>query len=727
MQSFSQERVPLILMLVVLAIGTLLRFQGLDWGTSNYDLHHPADSSGTHFYHFHPDETSNVKVAGNLKESWRPNINLYGQNVAYSLYGASTVYLNALAVRVAQLFVDFEPYRYDNSSDERITFLAIRILNALLGALTPLLLFLAARRLYGAWTGLGAAALLAVTMLHVQMSHYGVVDVPVVCFSLAAFYFISCLYRQPLWRYYLLAGLFFGVALSTKINAILLVVPFLTAHALNRYQTRAWSWRSASGWLHFLRVLLQPTMLAAGGMTILVFFLLNPFAILDFREYLFADNAFGFFHILRNIRGENLYPFQIQFLDNNFPLLPLFTNLLPWGMGWPLALLGVLGVVIQIIRGKAVDWVLLAWLLTTLLLTHNAKVLYMRYALPLMPLLALSGVRGVVLLLEWRPARWLRYSLSLLVLAVFCYGWAWSAAFNSVYQREDSRLAAARWLGIQVAPGTTILHEQSANSMKFYLDKDQYDLLPLSIQMLYHAGGLLTFQERIDYLYHKLDMVDYYVFVETNRMAGYREVSRHFPVEADFYTLLLSGRLGFQLVFDRVEYPRLLGWVIDDSAAEFSLRYYDHSRVFIMRKTAAFNRELFDRWRDSYQTAPGSEDDLIRRARRLMEQEDWEGALGLLGPSLNQQQGLICKLQRVGTCYQALGDNALALQAFNSMVQYDRLQPQISYQHYLRVLLESGNLEEAQRTYNGLREQLAGRRAELKSLERFWGELTSGE
>ena len=714
----------MILLGVVLLIGALLRFQGLDWGTSSYDLHTPADTSTIHFYHFHPDETSNVKVAGNLKDSWRPNINFYGENVAYSLYGASTVYLNALAVRIAGLFVDFNPYVYDNSNDERLTFLAVRILNALLGALSPLLLFLAARRLYGVWTALGAAALFAVTMLHVQMSHFGVVDVPVVFFSLTAFYFIACLYQYPRLRYYLLAGAFFGIAISTKVNAILLVLPFLTAHTLNRFRSDPWSWRSGSGWLHFIRVLLQPQMLMAGAMTILVFFLLNPYAILDFKDYLFADNAFGFFHILRNIRGESLYPFQIQFMDNNFPLAALFSNLLPWGMGWPLALLGGVGAVIQIVRGRSADWILLVWLLVTLLLTHNAKVLYIRYALPLIPLLLLSGVRGMTLLWQWRPTQSGRYALSAVVVLVWGYGLVWSTAFNSVYQQEDSRLAAARWLGQNVSHGTTVLHEQSANSMKFYLDKESYDLLHLSIHMLYRSGGLLTFQERIDYLYHKLAMADYFIFVDTNRMAGYQEVGNHFPVEADFYSLLLSGDLGYELVFDRKMQPQVWNWEIDDTEAEFSLRYYDHSRTYVLRKTDSFSRDLFDRWRDLDNSAPGTQDELIRRAQQQITLGQWEEASSLLGQGLNNQQGLITKLRLLGDCALALGDTAVAHQAYENTLQYDRLQPQISYQYYIQFLLDTGQPAEAEQAYAGLHEQLGKRRAEVKALERFWADAT---
>jgi tetratricopeptide (TPR) repeat protein len=465
-------------------------------------------------------------------------------------------------------------------------------------------------------------------------------------------------------------------------------------------------------------------MLLAGGMTVLVFFLLNPYAILDFKDYLFADNAFGFFHILRNIRGENLYPFQIQFMDNNFPLVSLFSNLLPWGMGWPLALLGGVGAVIQIVRGRSADWILLIWLLVTLLLTHNAKVLYIRYALPLMPLLVLSGVRGIALLWEWRPVPKLRYFLSLLVLSVWVYGLAWSAAFNSVYAQEDSRLAAARWLGQNVSHGTTVLHEQSANSMKFYLEKENYDLLHLSIHMLYRSGGLLTFQERIDYLYHKLAMADYFIFVDTNRMAGYQEVSNHFPVESDFYNLLLSGKLGYELVFDRKMHPEMWGWEIDDTEAEFSLRYYDHSRTFILRKTDSFSRDLFDRWRDLYNSAPGTQDELIKLAQQQIAQGQWDNASTLLGQGLNNQQGLITKLRLLGDCALAQGDTAVAHQAYESTLQYDRLQPQISYQYYIQFLLSTGERAEAERAYAGLREQLGNRRAEVKALERFWAEAT---
>jgi hypothetical protein len=58
-------------------------------------------------------------------------------------------------------------------------------------------------------------------------------------------------------------------------------------------------------------------------------------------------------------------------------------------------------------------------------------------------------------------------------------------------------------------------------------------------------------------------------------------------VLAQHYKDLFDGKLGFALVKTFKVYPALFGWTINDDAAEFTFRYFDHPRVFILRRFSA--------------------------------------------------------------------------------------------------------------------------------------------
>lgn len=578
-------------LLLILLAAALVRFNGLDWGWTDFSPLPEGERPEMAFDAFHPDEASNVRAARNFSasEDWRPTGELYGQQVDYSLYGATTVYLHAMAVTVAGWFLDFEPWSEDGALSQKRTWMAVRWLTALLGLGCIPLLYAGALSLHGRRAARLAAAGLAFAAFHAQSGRFGTVDVPMVFFSLWSFAHLAALLKRDSWTHRLLAALAAGLAVSTKINAVIVVFPLLAAEALRD----PWP---AGGALAGLRELAGRLFsrgpLVAGAVVVGVFALVNPYAILDWRTFLFADHAFGLAHILRNVRGEFFYPFQIQFQEIS-PLPFLLGNVLFWAAGPALEIAGLAAIPWLGWKRRPADLVLLAWILPAFALTGGAKVMFMRYALPFLPLLALAAAVWTDDLLASVSAAARRSGWALAVLVLLPSA-LWTRALASVHDVEDSRISAGRWILANVPDGTALLHERSANTIKAVIHMPRYENVCLEIPTVYRSDGSSE-ADKLDFLVDRLRQVDRAAILESNRRLGYERTSRY-PAERLFYDRLFAGRLGFAVDTVFRTLPTVLGVPIDDRAAEFSLRYYDHEDVRLFRKVdpAALEAGLAD-------------------------------------------------------------------------------------------------------------------------------------
>lgn len=628
-------------LLLTLAFAAWTRLNGLDWGWTDFSPLPEAERPEMAFYAFHPDEASNIRAARNFSasEDWRPTGELYGQQVDYSLYGASTVYLHDAAVTVAGWFLDFEPWAEDGARSQMVTWMAVRWLTALLGLACIPLLYAGALTLHGRRAARLAAALLACAAFHAQSGRFGTVDVPMVFFSLWSFAHLAVLLKRDSWTHRLLAALAAGLAVSTKINAVLVLAPLLAAEVLRA------PWPAGANLTASARELAKRVFargpLAAGATVVAVFALVNPYAILDWKNFLFADHAFGLVHILKNVRGEFFYPFQIQFQEIR-PLPFLLGNVLPWAAGPALEAAGLLALPWLLWKRRPADLVLLAWTLPAFLLTAGAKVMFMRYALPFLPLLALAAAVGLDDLLAAGSAgvRRLGWALALLVLAPSAL---WTKALASVHDVEDSRISTGRWIAADVPPGTALLHERSANSIKPVLHRPHYDNVCLEIPTVYRSDGSSE-ADKLDFLVGKLRQVDRAAILESNRKLGYERTSRY-PAERLFYQRLFADRLGFatDTVFQTL--PRVLGISIDDQAAEFSLRYYDHEEIHLLSKVdpAALEAGLVE-MKATLARDPAAVDSRLAAIDAALERGDLgaarDGAAALLDPAKAGPTGL---------------------------------------------------------------------------------------
>ncbi|HEU5086151.1 MAG TPA: hypothetical protein VFT99_01855, partial [Roseiflexaceae bacterium] len=232
---------------------------------------------------------------------------------------------------------------------------------------------------------------------------------------------------------------------------------------------------------------------------------------------------------------------------------------------------------------------------------------FMRYFLPIYPFLALFAAYGLAWM--WRvaraehmpaalqPWRWLdrqRLLAAASVLTGLVVGGTllYALAFSSIYSRTHTRVEATRWMFANVPEGSVLANEHwddwlpigDLDGRPAYGDNGIYR----SVEMPNYEDDT---PEKVDRLVENLAQADY-VILSSNRL--YDSIPRlpmRYPMTIRYYQLLFGGQLGFERIKEFSSYPSLFGIQIPDQSAEEAFSVYDHPRVQIFKKTAAFNAE----------------------------------------------------------------------------------------------------------------------------------------
>ena len=193
-------------LLGIAAVSLLLNLWGIDFGVPE---------------RWHPDEITSAAAAMAREGTLNPHEFRYGSLHFYQI----------LAVIVPTYLVS-ELLELDHDSQVTLVILAARALSALLGAACVALTFLLARRLFDTRTAILSASFLALALGFVNHAHFATVDVPAVFWITASFLMSAEVLLTGRRRAYVLAGLFAGLAASTKYPGAVALVCLPVAHLL---------------------------------------------------------------------------------------------------------------------------------------------------------------------------------------------------------------------------------------------------------------------------------------------------------------------------------------------------------------------------------------------------------------------------------------------------------------------------------------------------------------
>jgi dolichyl-phosphate-mannose-protein mannosyltransferase len=307
-------------------------------------------------------------------------------------------------------------------------YLWVRILDALLGCVTVLLVFEFGRRAYGWLAGFFGASALAVAFLHVRDSHFATLDVPLTLACIAALYIGYRTIQSDGLGPLLLNGIALGVAASLKYNGALVFSGIAAAQALRARAAR-------SLWTPLLARL---ALIAAVGVATLA--LTSPFLVLDP-----GMTKHGIGYIFQHL-GTASAP-AIGWVQLSLALW--------FGMDPVLVLLAAVGVGYAAWRRQPADWIILTFLLVYIGLIGAGRSVFFRYADPMIPLLLLLGGRAFATLVE-RTARpqtrglALASAFVLILVAPIVH----DVRYDTLIQQTDTRTLAFDWLEQHVPIGS---------------------------------------------------------------------------------------------------------------------------------------------------------------------------------------------------------------------------------------------------------------------------------
>lgn len=577
-----------ITLVAILLLGGMLRFTNRNWD----DAHN-----------LHPDERFLTMVATDIE--WPASIREY--------FDSETSPLNPYNVKNGEGDTQYGSFIYgtfplflgkavaDLSGNDvyGAYHLSSRGLSATFDLMTVLLTFLVARRLFGSFAGLLAALLMSLSVLDIQLAHFGTFDTFVSMLCLATFHFALKSDDNGRWWAYALAGTSAGLATASKLSAlpVIAMLGLALVEAIRR-----------EGWGAAIRKPGPRALPPLFGVALAVICAIWTFRVTQPYSFL-GPNPLSFkidprwtndVDYWRKVQaGIYDMPPSAQWAART-PILFVTENLVKWGLGVPLGIVALLALGLGALRlVTARRWpptwqvILVGWPAFHIVYFGMAFIKTMRYLLPAYPFLVilaaglLTGLwmRGVAKGAPiWRHWEWIPVAGVIAGTAVY------AIAFAGMYGRPVTRVEASEWIYTNVPAGSYILTEHWDDGIPMGLAGYDLGNYPGEQMELYHHDD----REKLDKMLDQLDVGDY-IAITSNRL--YQSIPRspeRYPMTTEYYRMLFSGELGFDLVKTFTSRPEIFGFEFNDDNSEEAFTVYDHPKVLIFQKTANYSRQAVE-------------------------------------------------------------------------------------------------------------------------------------
>ncbi len=487
--------------------------------------------------------------------------------------GSVLIYLLVLFRSILEPFGNF-------GTLENISYVG-RTLAALADVGSVLMVFLVGRRIFGQGAGLLAAGLTALAVVHIQISHFYRPEPFLVFFLLASFWAMLRVMDRGRMRDSLLLGAFVGLTVATKVSVLPLAFPLILAYLFRMHAVL----RSAPGKspVNAIRQVL-PQALAGGAASLVVFFMVTPYALLDMFSFV-GDQVWQ----ARNVaRTAGIVPFTLQYVGET-PLLYEIRQVAVWGLGIPLGIVawgGLLFTMAKVCRGwdrHNGEILLPAWAVPSIVLLAFFETKFLRYIFPVVPFLVLMGSGMLFTALAWARRRReeassqgavltsaasvLRPHLPRIVTGAIVVVVATTAfyalAFAGIYSRPHTAVQASEWINENVPHGAAILTDNHWDE-------------PLRNLGRYDVEQFVSYEpdsvDKMEVLARQLASADYLAFYSSRTYGSIARLPERYPMTSNYYRQLFSGNLGYDLERSFTSYPQLLGVAfVDDTYSRANL------------------------------------------------------------------------------------------------------------------------------------------------------------
>ena len=423
------------------------------------------------------------------------------------------------------------------------------------------------------------------------------VDSFAIFFLTIAIYWLVRIQRFNRVKDYLWCGLFFGLALASKISIFTFIILF---PLVGIYNLRSES-NSKERFIKAFRRSFSGFIL-----TIIVAFftfrLCQPdaFNTPGFRAFFFSERWISNLNEVRLLMKGIVDYFPSHQWANRIPLWHPWINMMLWGMGITLGLTAWIGLIVIFVRLiKHHEWehlIPVSWSLFLFLYMGIQFVKPMRYLLPIYPMMALIAAWILIHLLDnssekaynHKLLNWTPKKSKILIYIILIGTLIWAFAFLKIYCRPYPRIEASRWIYENIPKGSILSNEHWDDPLPLRVDGKLPSLNYKIISMEMYNDDT---PEKLEHIANQLDEAEYLI-LSSNRL--YDSISRlpmRYPMTIKYYEALFKGSLGFEKIAEFISYPGLFGISIPDQLAEEPFTVYDHPKVQIFKKTPAFDRQ----------------------------------------------------------------------------------------------------------------------------------------
>ena len=551
------------LLLLILFIGVFLRFFNLTWGGG---------------YYLHPDENNIAHSILNL--SW-PKL-----DPQFYAYGQFSPYLTYFSAQFYNLF-SFIHHQKNLNFSEVIFFL--RFWSALSSTAIIYLIYLIGKKIFRLHLPFSLIPPLLTTFVPglIQAAHFGTTESLLTFFFIAIIYFSFNFLKTNQKKNLPILGILSGLAIGTKISgAIFLASPILgiIIHSIVSKK------KIKSAVYQIIIIAIIAAIFAV---------LSSPYLILNYSE----SSRILKYEI--DVAKGKIPIFYTRQFRNTIPYVFQIKKIFPYALGWPLFVLGIIGLLISIIsliknflkKDKIKNksgigyWILDISFLVYFLYHGQLFVKWTRFMTPLLPFFALFAAYSLKrihhCLIKKVSSSTMLYTLySIFLLLSLLPGILF---FTFIYAQPDIRLTASRWI-YQNLPNHSSIFSEGGNILN----------LPLNVQNspkqfnvtnfdLYNLDSKLTL---VNQLVDSLNKADYILIPSRRIFANQSHLESQFPISTQYYQLLFSNQLGFTPIKQFNPYPRLL--TSGDELAEETWSVFDHPIIRIYKKTIPYSPNQYN-------------------------------------------------------------------------------------------------------------------------------------
>jgi hypothetical protein len=267
-----------------------------------------------------------------------------------------------LVGRLAGVFSGLEDFHIFYYTDTDFYYLVARILILAISVLIIIYSYLLAKKIFSKNTGILTVLFLVFCPEFVRSSHYATGDIPLMLLAVISFFFIIKVFLRGNLSEYILGGLFIGLAIATKYNGGMLIVPFITASLISGRKIKPEIFKILAGMFFIL----------------IGFFVGCPYAFIDYKT--FTSQLVEQF---RRMNSED-YLFASNKADKP-GWAYIWTDVFPFTIGWPIVLLFFISVMYGIVKKNKKIYLILVFLMSYLLYTMRWTIIRPRYYLLLLP------------------------------------------------------------------------------------------------------------------------------------------------------------------------------------------------------------------------------------------------------------------------------------------------------------------------------------------------------